>query len=59
MTVTFEVIQAFSSARQRFGVGDKIEAGADLSPHTADSLISAGYLAAIDLQPVKTKRRSR
>ncbi|WP_433762064.1 hypothetical protein [Brucella anthropi] len=59
MTVTFQVIETFSSARQRFGVGDKIEADADLSPHTADSLKSAGYLAAIDVQPVKTKRRSR
>lgn len=59
MTVTFEVIQAFSSARQRFGVGDKIEADADLSPHTVDSLKSAGYLAAVELQPVKAKRRSR
>lgn len=59
MTVTYEVIQAFSSARQRFGVGDKVEADADLSPHTADSLKSAGYLAAVELQPVKAKRRSR
>lgn len=59
MTVTLEVIQAFNSARQRFGVGDKVEADADLSPHTADSLKSAGYLAAIDVQPAKIKRRSR
>lgn len=59
MTVTYEVIQAFNSALQRFCVGDKVEVDADLSPHTADSLKSAGYLAAIDQHPVKTKRRSR
>lgn len=59
MTVTYEVIQAFSSARQRFCVGEKIGADVDLSPHTAQSLKSAGYLAAVDLQPVKAKRRSR
>lgn len=59
MTVTLEVIQTFNSALQRFGVGDKVEVDADLSPHTADSLKSAGYLAAIDVRPVKTKRRSR
>lgn len=59
MTITLEVIQAFNSALQRFGVGDKVEVDADLSPHTVDSLKSAGYLAANDKQPVRTKRRSR
>lgn len=59
MTAAYEVIKIFSTARQRFAVGDKIQSDADLSPHTADSLKSAGYLAALDLQPVKTKRRSR
>ena len=59
MTIALEVTQAFNSALQRFCVGDKVEVDADLSPHTADSLKSAGYLAAVDLQPVKAKRRSR
>ncbi|SPL63586.1 hypothetical protein [Ochrobactrum soli] len=59
MTAAYEVIKVFSTVRQRFVVGDKIQSDEDLSPHTAGSLKSAGYLAALDLQPVKTKRRSR
>lgn len=59
MTAAYEVIKVFSTARQRFAVSDRISSDVDLSPHTADSLKSAGYLAAPELQPVKAKRRSR
>jgi hypothetical protein len=43
MTIT--VNKSFNTALQRFKAGDEIPDGADLAPHTVESLIDAGYLA--------------
>jgi hypothetical protein len=34
----------FNTRLQRFSVGDEVQAGADLSPHSAAALIAAGCL---------------
>lgn len=43
--MALKVVKDFNSTTQRFRKGDEIADGADLSPHTADSLKSAGYVA--------------
>jgi hypothetical protein len=59
MTIT--VNKAFNTSLQRFKTGDEIPDGADLSPHTVESLVDAGYLASPPVArpptapPAKTK----
>ncbi|TGP28203.1 hypothetical protein EN875_032100 [Mesorhizobium sp. M2D.F.Ca.ET.232.01.1.1] len=55
--MTTIVKKAFNSSLQRFKEGDEIADGADLSPHTVESLTDAGYLASAPVAkgPAKTK----
>jgi hypothetical protein len=52
----FVVIKAFSTALQRFAEDDRLYHYHDLSPHTLESLIAAGYAEnRLDTPAPKTK----
>ncbi|TJV51156.1 MAG: hypothetical protein E5Y01_16345 [Mesorhizobium sp.] len=55
--MTTTVKKAFNTSLQRFKEGDEIADGADLSPHTVESLTEAGYLAG--RPPVKTTAKPK
>lgn len=49
------VVKPFKTALQRFAEGAKVAEDADLSPHTVESLVDAGY---IEKPAAKSKARS-
>lgn len=54
----FKVKKPFNTTTQRFGAGDEVPESTDLNPHTADSLVAGGFLAASEKSAAKPKAKA-